>query len=69
MDGAVEDGVEGCLAHEVAVDASGGVAAFGDGPDDEGLSARHVSGGEDRRDARAHLVVDEDVSALVVFHS
>ena len=44
VDGSVEDGVEGCLAHEVAVDACGGVAAFGYCPDHEGLSAGHVAG-------------------------
>ena len=48
---------------------TGGVAAFGDGPDDEGLSAGHVSGGEDRRDAGPHVVVDEDIAALVVLYT
>ena len=34
-------------SHEVFVDFSGAFAAFADGPDDEGLSAAHIAGGED----------------------
>src|ERR1022692_1727442 len=37
-------------AHQVMVDVAGGVAAFGDGPDDQGLAAGHVAGGEDAGD-------------------
>src|ERR1035437_760465 len=34
-------------AHEEAVGFAGGAAAFVDGPDDEGLAAAAVAGGED----------------------
>ena len=35
------------LAHEELIDAAGGVAAFGDGPNDQqGLGAAHMPGGE-----------------------
>ena len=39
---------EGGFAHEVAVGGSGGSAALGDGPDDQGLAAAVVAGDVDR---------------------
>ena len=52
-------------AHEEFVDAGGGFAAFGDGPDDQRLAAAHVAGGEDSWD-RAHVVrVRGDIAARV----
>ena len=44
-------------AHEEGVDGAGGAAAFVDGPDDEGLSAAGVPGGENSRNARGVLPV------------
>src|SRR2546423_8354756 len=37
-------------AHEPGVDAGGGMAALGDGPNDEALAACHIPGGEDAGD-------------------
>ena len=45
MVAAFEEGGGG--ADEIFVDFAGAFAAFADGPNDEGLSAAHVVGGED----------------------
>ena len=34
------------FAHEELIDAAGGLAAFGDGPDYQRLAAAHITGGE-----------------------
>ena len=52
-------------AHEEFVDRPGGVAAFGDGPDDQALAARHVAGGEDLGDAGPLVGVGLDVAHRV----
>src|ERR1022692_538122 len=51
-------------AHQVLVDVAGGVAAFGDGPDDQGLAAAHVAGGEDAGDG-GHVVPAGDGGHVV----
>src|ERR1039457_1454675 len=43
-------------AHQVMVDVAGGVAAFGDGPDDQGLAAAPVAGGGGRSCEARHSV-------------
>ena len=67
------DGVDGVgeagLAHEVFVYAARGLAAFGEGPYDQGLSARHIAGGEYARHG-GHLVGGGGyVAATVEFHA
>src|SRR5438093_12173155 len=53
------------LAHQVVVDAPGGVAAFGDRPDDERLAAAHISRREYARDTRHLVAVRLHVAASV----
>jgi hypothetical protein len=40
------------------------LAALGNGPNDEGLSSAHISGGKDAID-RAHKVGSRDVAAVI----
>ena len=49
---------------QIFIDGGGGFAAFGDGPDNEGLAATHVAGGEDAF-TRGHKVGGGDIAALV----
>ena len=53
------------MAGEVDVYGAGGFAAFGDGPDDEGLAAAHVAGGENARLGGLVVGVGFDVAAFV----
>ena len=51
-------------AHQLQINRTGALAAFADGPDDEGLAAAHVAGGEDLVHAGfVAEVVREDVAA------
>src|SRR5690606_22850211 len=50
-------------AHQVQIDAAGGLAAVGDGPDDQGLPALAVAGGEHAGDAGHEAIVDLQVAA------
>src|ERR1035438_3176427 len=52
-------------AGEEAVDALGGFAAFGDGPDHQRLAAAHIAGGEHAGDARHVIAVGGHVAARV----
>ena len=56
-------------AYEVFVDFAGAFAAFADGPDDEGLSAAHITGCEDLGDI-GHVVPFGGlyVASVVEFH-
>src|SRR5258706_14201544 len=54
-------------AHEELIDAPCRLAAFGDGPDYEGLAAADVAGGEDAGDVGHVIGVDLDVAAAVFF--
>src|ERR1019366_515621 len=51
--------------HQVAVHPTGRFAPLLDRPDDEGLAAHHVAGGEDAWGARHLLAVRHDVPAVV----
>ena len=57
------------MAGEVGVYGAGGFAAFGDGPDDEGLAAAHVAGGEDAWFGGLVVGGGFDVSAGVEFEA
>ena len=50
-------------AHEVVVYGAGGLAALGDGPDDEGLAATGVACGEDAGHAGGIAVAGLDAAA------
>ncbi len=56
-------------AHEELIDAAGGLTAFGDSPDDEGLTASHITCGEDGRDGGHVVFVGFDISAGVFFEA
>src|SRR5690606_37789836 len=58
-------GRQGAGSGQVAVDASGGRAALGDGPDDQRLAAAGVTGDEDAIDIGGEVRVTGDVTALV----
>src|SRR5262245_37240938 len=51
--------------HKVLVDPAGCLAAFGDGPDHEGLAAAHVAGAEDSRDASHVVLVGKHVASWI----
>src|SRR5690348_3552502 len=51
--------------HEVLVHSVRRTATLTDGPDDEGLAAAHIAGGEDAGDAGHVVVVHHDVAAGV----
>src|SRR5207247_7059335 len=65
----VDAGRQHRFAHEVAVDAAGGVAALGDRPDDERLATTHVARGEDAGDARHFVAVGLHVATGVQLHA
>ena len=50
---------------QIGVHGGGGVAAFGDGPDDERLATAHVAGREDTRDGRHVAGASADVAASI----
>lgn len=52
------------MAHEVVVNAAGGAAAFGNGPDDQGLAALHIARGKDARHAGHPVLIPPDVAAV-----
>ena len=64
-----QGGGEIAAAHEEQIDAAGGGAAFGDGPDDQRLAALHVASGENAGDAGHPVRIAPDVAALGEFHS
>ena len=55
--------------HEVFVHAAGGLAAFGDGPDNEGLAAAHVARAENSRDAGHGVLVGKHIASWVKFET
>ena len=52
-------------AHQVEIDAAGGAAPLGDGPDDQRLPAAHVPGHEHVVETGLEFLVPGDVPALV----
>src|SRR5688572_30299815 len=63
-------GREAGFAHQILIDGAGGAAAFVDGPDDEGLPAAAVAGGEDAFKACGEAaVLGLEVRALVAFEA
>src|SRR2546425_4392957 len=52
------------LAHQMLIDRASGTATFGDRPDDQGLSALHVAGGEDAGHVGHPPIVAPDVPPL-----
>lgn len=51
------------LAHQVQVDRPGGLATFGDGPDDQRLTASEIAGSKDIRYRSLIMLVGGDVAA------
>src|SRR5436853_7552665 len=58
-----------CFSHQKPIDTFGGAAAIGNRPDDQRLSAGHVTGSEYCRHVRRFLVIDGDVAARVDSHA
>src|SRR5581483_8254398 len=57
------------LTHEIEIDRARGLAAFGDRPNHERLTAAHVARSEDARHGRHLVLVSFDVAARIEFHS
>src|SRR5262245_48618708 len=55
---------ERSLTHKERVHVAGGLAAFPDGPHDQGLPAPHVAAGEDTGHARLVVGADGNVAAI-----
>src|SRR5215472_3941986 len=55
--------------HEIDVDRTRGAPALGDGPDDQGLAALHVTRGEDARDVSHPIGVAAYVAPLGESHA
>ena len=53
------------LSHQVPINAFGSAASIGDGPNDQGLSTRHVARGKNFRHARHFIFVNDDGPTLV----
>src|SRR6187399_3053830 len=51
--------------HEVFIHTAGGLAAFGDGPDNQGLAAAHIACAENPRDAGHVILICKHVASWV----
>src|SRR5438876_11342280 len=61
----LELGSEIAATHEEFIHAAGGLAAFADCPDHQGLSAAKIAGGEDAGHAGHVVLIRDDIAALV----